>query len=377
MKLRETILPVMRPLGGIEETQALQEVIESGWWGKGPKVDEFESKFADMVGSKYAIAVTSNTMGQDLILKAKGISEGEVISPTISFVATGVVPLWNNCKSILCDVESKTCNLDPSDVEKLLTPRTKAIIAVNYAGVPAKIDTIREFYDGLVIEDCALSCYTPGAGSKGDVAVWSFQAVKTMSCGDGGMITTDDESLNDTLRAMVNFGIPSSTYSRSTGTSKNSKLKLAPGYVWDYEVKTLGYKAYMNDLQSALCLEQLKKLDRNLARRRLIQKRYNDELHQYITVPEWSDTAQFYAARVNIEDRNLLMTYLASKNIHTTVHFKPLHLHPILRQSRDYPVADVEWQKLISLPCHPGMTDEDASYVIHWVKEYFRNEKSH
>ena len=371
MRIRRNILPVMRPLGGLEELNSLKEVIESGWWGKGSKVKEFEQKFAKLVGAKYAIAVTSNTAGQDLVLKAKGIMEGDIISPTISFLTTGIVPLWNNCNSLLCDVEAKTCNLDPVDLKKHITPNTKAVIAVNYAGIPADIDPIREYFDGLIIEDCALSCYTPGAGSKGDVAIWSFQAVKTMSCGDGGMITTNDKRLHDKLRPMINFGIPLSTYSRSTNILENSKMKLAPGYVWDYEVNSIGFKAYMNDIQACICLEQLKKLNKYLERRRNIQRRYNKELSKYITIPEWTETAQFYAARVDNNHRNSLMSYLASKRIHTTVHFKPLHLHPILKQNRVFPVADSEWQKLISFPCHPGMSDEDIDYVIYWIKEYF------
>ena len=374
MKIRESTLPVMRPMGGVEEATAVDKVIESGWWGKGPKVDEFERKFAHMVGAKYAIAVTSNSVGQDLVLKAHNITECDVISPTISFIATGVIPLWNNCNSVLCDVEKSTCNLDPLDVKKNITPETKAIVIVNYAGIPAKVDQLREIFDGLIIEDCALSCYAPGAGSKGDVAVWSFQAVKTMSCGDGGMITTNSKSLHDKLRTMTNFGIPLSTYNRSANTSSKSTINLAPGYVWDYEVTSLGYKAYMNDLQASICLEQLTKLENFLEIRRNIQRRYNEALSEYIKIPMWSDTAQFYSTRVDTKNRDLLMNYLSTKRIHTTVHFKPLHLHPILRQNRKYPVANQEWKKLISLPCHSAMTDQDTDYVIFWVKEYFRTE---
>ncbi len=370
MKLRETILPAMRPFSGPDELSALKEVIESGWWGKGPKVSEFEKEFAEMVGAKYAIAVTSNTQAQDLIFKAKGIKNCDVLSPTISFIATGIVPVWNQCKSILCDIDPFTCNIDPDDVKKQLTSNTKAIIAVNYAGVPADIDSIRECFDGLIIEDCALSCYTPGAGLKGDVAVWSFQAVKTMSSGDGGMITTDDKWLYETIRPMTNFGIPVSTYDRTKQPAITNK---ETSYVWDYEIDSIGYKAYMNDIQAALCLAQLRRLDEFLQTRRHIQKRYNDELSRYITIPAWSETAQFYSARVSKEDRNPLIAYLASKRIHTAVHFKPLHLHPILKQDREFPIADEEWLKFISLPCHAGMTDDDIDYVIYWVKNFFKN----
>lgn len=367
--IRDDVLTVCKPVGGKEELEALKEVIESGWWGKGPKVEEFENKFAEMVGVKYAVGVTSNSIGQDMVLKAAEIKNCDIISPTISFLTTGVVPLWNNCSSNLVDVERRTLNIDPEDVKKSLKKNTKAIIAVNMVGVPAAIDDIRDFYDGLVIEDCALSCYTPGAGLKGDVAVWSFQAVKTMSCGDGGMITTNDKRIYDKLKLLINFGIERSTYDRSLDISK----KGTQGYTWDFEVKSVGYKAYMNDIQAGLCLAQLGKLDRLLSIRRKIQECYNSELSDLIETPVWTENVQWYCARVPEEHRNSLMSYLASKRIHTAVHFKPLHLHPLFKRNREFPVADSEWPKLISLPCHPKMTDYDIDYVIHWVREYFKN----
>jgi len=370
MKIRETMLPCLKPIGGKEEIEALSEVIESGWWGKGPKVSEFEKKFAELVGAKYAVAVTSNTHGQDLVMKALGISDGDVINPTMSFMSTAVVPIWNNCTSNIVDVDPHTLCLDPEDVKRSLKPNTKAIIAVNMAGVPAPIDEIREFFDGLIIEDCAHSCYTPGAGTKGDVAVWSFQAVKTMPCGDGGMITTNDKDLYEKLNKMTWLGI-SSTYERVKSGMKGSDGKIKPGYAWDYEVDLLGYKYYMIDILATIALEQMKKLDANLEWRRHIQKRYNDELHPMVQRPAWTETVQYYCSRVPAEHRDSLIEYLGSKKIHTSVHFKPLHKYDIVKQDREYPVADKEWLRLISLPVHPGMTEEDIDYVIYWVNQYF------
>jgi perosamine synthetase len=367
MKIRDTMLPVLRPVGGEEELNSLRESIESGWWGKGPKVAEFEKKFAEMVGAKYAVAVNSATTGQDLVLKALGIKDCDIINPTISFMTTAVVPLWNNCTSNIVDVLEDTLCLDPEDVRKSLRPDTKAIIAVNHAGTPAPIDEIRKFYDGFILEDCAHSCYTPGAGTKGDVVVWSFQAVKTMPCGDGGMITTNDKELYEKLVPMTWLGI-SSTYSR---VRKDDGLTGKPGYSWDYEVDVLGYKCYMIDLSAAICLEQMKKLPKNLEWRRHIQKCYNEGLEGLIRTPAWSETVQYYCARVPAAERSDMIDYLADKKIHTSVHFKPLHKYSVVKQNRDYPVADREWQKLLSLPCHPGMTQEDIDYVIYWVKEYY------
>ena len=373
MKIRDTMLPVLRPVGGDEEVNAIRESIESGWWGKGPKVAQFEKEFAELVGAKYAVAVNSATSGQDLVFKALGIKDCDIMNPTISFMTTAVVPLWNNCTSNIVDVDPVTMCLDPEDVRKHLKPNTKAIIAVNQAGVPAPIDEIRKFYDGFIMEDCAHSCYTPGAGTKGDVAVWSFQAVKTMPCGDGGMITTNDKDLYDKLVPMTWLGI-SSTFSR---VKKDDGLTGKPGYSWDYEVDMLGYKCYMIDLQAAICLEQMKKLPKNLELRRHIQKRYNEELRGLIQPPPHSETVQYYCAKVDPEHRDSLIDYLATKKIHTSVHFKPLHLYNVVKDmnQRDYPVANVEWKKLISLPCHPAMNDEDIDYVIYWVKEYFAEQK--
>ena len=365
------MLSVLQPVGGKEEVEELRDTIESGWWAKGPKVAKFEKEFAKMVGAKYAIAITSATHGQDLVLKALGIKDCDIINPTISFMTTAVVPLWNNCTTNIVDVDPYTMCLDPEDVKRNLKPNTKAIIAVNQAGVPADIDAIREFYDGFILEDCAHSCYTPGAGTKGDIAVWSFQAVKTMPCGDGGMITLNDKDLYEKLVSMTWLGI-TSTYSRVKNMHSDK-----PGYSWDYEVDILGYKCYMIDIMASICLQQMKKLPKNLEWRRHVQKRYNEELADCIQAPPHSETVQYYCAKVPPEHRDNLIDYLASKNIHTSVHFKPLHKYNVVKSmnQREYPVADVEWKKLISFPCHPGMNDEDIDYVMYWVREYFAEMK--
>lgn len=360
------MLPVLGPKGGKEEINAVAEVIESGWWGKGPKVEEFESKFAEMVGHKYALAVTSASHGQDLIMKAMDLKGIDVISPAISFIATAMIPLWNGFTSNIVDVKRDTLCIDPDDIEKYKKPNSEVLIAVNEAGVPCDFDSIRRIFDGFIIEDTAHSCYTEGAGQGGDVAVWSFQAVKTMPCGDGGMITSNDRQLIEKCREMTWFGV-SSTWSRTKGDSGK------PGYAWDYEVDLIGYKYYMIDIMAAICLEQMKKLPSHLKFRRHIQKRYNDELPSIIERPPHSETVQYYCARVPSIYRDSLIDFLASKKIHTSVHFKPLYLYSPLSQNRSYPVCDEEWPRLITLPCHNRMEEADIDYVIYWVKEFFNS----
>ena len=370
MQIRNNILPVLRPLGDEHDINELRKTILSGWWGRGPKVEELEKKFAKKIGTKYAVAVTSNTAGIDLVLKAYDIKRGNVLSPTISFVTTAMVHLWNNCKSILCDVDLKTNNLDPLSVKQNVNKNTKAVIAVNYAGIPCDIDKIREHYNGLIIEDCALSYYTDGAGLKGDIAVWSFQAVKTISCGDGGLITTNSKKIYDRLKLLTNFGIPADTYQRSV--DKKSKQKLQPCYVWDFNISSIGYKTYMNDIQATLLLSQMNKIDKSINTRLEIQRMYNKYLPKEISRPIWSNTCQFYSTKIENGSRNELMKYLSSKKVHSTIHFKPIHLHSLFKQNKKFKIADTEWKKYISIPCHAAMNEEDIDYVIYWCKEFYK-----
>jgi perosamine synthetase len=371
MEIRKETIPVLSPNGDDADIAHIAEVIKSGWWINGPKVKEFEERFAKMVGSKYAIAVTSNTHGLDLILKSYDISNCEVISPTMSFATTCAVPMWNSCTNVLADIDPINMNIDPIDIKKKLTEKTKAIICVNLAGILAPVNEIRKFYDGLIIEDCAHACYTPGAGSNGDIAVWSFQAVKTMPTGDGGMITTNNEEIMKRIRKLYWFGIES-TYDRVT------KKQDSPGsnsvYKWQYDIDILGYKYYMIDLTAALGLSQMNKLESNLQRRQVIQTKYNEafSLIPEIQIPPFSYTVQHYVIKVSPTKRNNLIDYLKEKNIHTSVHYRPLHFYTQFKDDETkFPIANTEWLKIITLPVHLNMSNDDIDYVIYWVKEFF------
>ena len=373
MEVRKETLPVLAPLATEDDIKAVSDTLRSGWWINGPKVKEFEEKFANMVGKKHAIAVTSNTHALDLVLKAYNINgkDSEIISPTMSFATTVAVPLWNNCTNVLCDVDPINMNICVEDVKKKLTDKTKAIICVNLAGILAPIKQIRNIYSGLIIEDCAHACYTPGAGANADVAVWSFQAVKTMPTGDGGMITTDDDDIAAKIRKMTWFGIQS-TYDRVKHNISEHEHKSI--YKWEYDIDVLGYKYYMIDLTAALGLSQMSRLQDTMKRRQFIQEKYNQgfsKISKEIQIPPYSHSVQHYVIKVNPDKRNQLIDYLKDKNIHTSVHYRPLHLFTQFRDLSGFPVADQEWKKMLSLPVHMNMTDDDINYVIYWVTEFF------
>jgi perosamine synthetase len=352
--------------------QDITRTLKSGWWGKGKKVIELEKTFAKIVGSKYAIAINSNTSGLDLILKVFRIQKKEVISPTISFITTAVVPMWNNCKTILTDVEYDSVNIDINEVKKNISKNTAAVIAVNYSGNQFDIKRLRKIYKGLIIEDCAWSFYNKKAGKESDIAVWSFQAVKTISCGDGGIITTNSKRIYEKLKKLSNFGISKDTYERSHSLKNNL---MRPGYVWDYKVDEIGYKSYMNDIQATILLSQIKSKDNLLKKRELIMNYYNKYLSNNVVRPINDDLCGFYSCKIINGQRNQLMEYLSRKKIHTTIHYKPLHRHPLFKEKRKFPIADKLWKQLISLPCHSSMSIKDAKYVVYWINKFFE-EKS-
>ena len=210
MKIRETPLKVLGPIGDQSDIDAIGEVIESGWWGKGPKVEEFEQEFAKLVGAKHAISVTSNSHGQDLVMKAMGFKGIDVINPTISFVATAQIPLWNDCTTNIVDVDSINMNITAEQVEKYKKPNSEVCIAVNMAGIPAPIDEIRKVFGGYIIEDCAHSPLVKinhkYVGTYGDAAILSFFPTKPIPAGEGGMIIIKDRNIANEIRKIRDYG---------------------------------------------------------------------------------------------------------------------------------------------------------------------------
>jgi len=371
---KQPMIPLLRPTIDEQTKQELLQVLDSGWWGQGPKTFEFEKKFADYVGAKFAIATNSGTAALDLCLKAYGIKGGELITSPMTFVADAIVGEWNGMDVTFADIDEDSLCLSPKTLE--ITQETKAIIVINSHGRLADIDAIREkatiadpngiaTFCPLIIEDCAHAMYTPSAGQKGDIAIWSFQAVKTLPTGDGGMISTNDEKIYQRLRTLTWLGIEKSTYERV------EKKR----YTWDYDIiQAEGTKAYMNDLTAVIGIGQLRRLEETNAKRRAIQQMYNTAFCDIpqITIPMYSHTVQYYT--MQCDNRDELSNYLAGKGYATSVHFKVLHKMTYWRKAmkKPLPVADKVWKRLLTLPVHNALTFQQVEEIITHVKTFYK-----
>lgn len=361
---------LLQPTYDEQTKKELLEVLDSGWASFGPKVKEFEEEFAKYVGAKYAVATNSATSALDLCIKAYGIKGGELITPSFTFTSDAHVGEWNGMDVTFADIDPDTFCINTF----ALSPKTKAIIAVDCHGRLADIDGIRhavrhynerfeQDISPLIIEDAAHAMYTPGVG-KGDIVVYSFQAVKSMPIYDGGMITTNDEKIYQELRRLTWLGIEKDTYDRAKGGR----------YEWDYDItRGDGIKAYMTNVQAVIGLGQLRRLPELLKKRQAIQEKYNQAFdgEEWFQKPEYSETVQYYTPKWH--DRDGLSKFLAEAGIHTSVHFKPLHLMSYWKKAAKYPLpnTDATWIQLLSLPVHDALTDEQQDYVIAKVREYY------
>jgi len=371
------IIPVLQPTIDPQTEKELIDVLHSGWWGFGAKTIQFEKEFADYVGAKYAIACNSGTSALDLCLKAYGIRGGELITTPMTFVSDAIVGEWNDMDVTFADIDPDSLCLDPKTVE--ITEQTKAIITVDSHGRLADIESLRDkiisrgfvirknypkWKDPLIIEDAAHAMYTPGAGKKGDITIWSFQAVKSMPIWDGGAVTTNDEKIYKRLRTLTWLGVEKSTYERAEGKR----------YSWDYDItQSEGIKAYMTDVQSVVALGQMRRLEESNAKRRAIQSAYNEAFRDMkeIRIPAYSHTVQYYTMKC--ERRDELSDYLATNEIATSVHFKPLSVMTYWKKAvkRPLPVTDKVWPQLLTLPVHFGLAWADVEKIIRCVKEFY------
>jgi UDP-4-amino-4,6-dideoxy-N-acetyl-beta-L-altrosamine transaminase len=378
--VRSTLLPYGRQSIDEDDIESVVEVLSSDWLTTGPKVAEFEEAFATRVQAKYAVSFSSGTAALHGAAFAAGLKPGdEAITSPMTFAATANCVLYQGATPVFADVSADTLNLDPDEVKSRITPRTRALLPVDYAGHPADMDAILELaarHGLVVIEDAchALRAEYRGrsTGSIAHMTVFSFHPVKHLATGEGGMVTTGSADYAEKLRQFRNHGI-----------SSDARQRQRDGQ-WHYEMVALGFNYRLTDIACALGLSQLKKLEANLLRRREIAARYAAEfsslpevivpLVRAEVIPAW----HLYPIRLRLErlstDRAQVFRALRAENIGVNVHYIPVHLHPYYRDrfgyhGGEYPVAENAYKRLISLPMFHGMNDQDVHDVIAAVKK--------
>jgi len=397
-------IPYGRQFIDEDDIQAVVEVLRSDWLTTGPKVEEFENAVAEQTGARYAVAVNSGTAALHCAMYAIGILQGdEVVVPAMTFAATANCVVYQGGTPIFADVDPDTLLIDPADVKIKITDRTKAIIAVDYAGQPCDYDRLKKIakeHELFIVDD---ACHALGAkykgrkiGSVADLTVFSFHPVKHITTGEGGMIVTDDENLANRMRIFRNHGINSNFREREATGS------------WYYEMIDLGYNYRITDIQCAIGISQLKKLERFLKRRREVAAKYGDAFagmpgieplrlrsdvlpakqavgnathssNLYTRNPAPSLHAyHLYGIQLDTESLNCKRTEifikLRAEGIGVNVHYIPVHLHPFFQKKFGTkhnlcPVAENAYERIISLPLNPLMTDNDVGKVIESVEK--------
>jgi dTDP-4-amino-4,6-dideoxygalactose transaminase len=374
--MRTSFLPFALPDLDGSELAEIADSLASGWVTTGPKVRRFEAEFAAAVGAKHAVAVNSCTAAMHLALEALGLRRGEeVITTPYTFAATAEVVRYFDARPVLVDVDPETFNMRPELLEAAITPRTRAILPVHIAGLPAEMDAILDVAHAHalpVLEDAAHAF--PAAyrgrpiGSIGHMTAFSFYATKTITTGEGGMLTTDDDWVAERCRIMALHGISKDAWKRYTAEGS-----------WYYEIVAPGYKYNMTDIAAAMGLAQLRRAEPMRLRRAEIAARYNAAFAETPELELPADRADcrhawhLYQLRLNLPllriDRARFAEELKARNIGISVHFIPLHLHPYYRETygyrpEDFPVAYAEYMREISLPIYSRMSDEDVQDVI-------------
>lgn len=365
-----------------EDIQAVVDVLKSDYLTTGPKIKEFEEVFAEKVGAKYAVAVSNGTAALHVACMAAGINKGdEVITTPITFAASANCVRYCGGTPVFADIDPVTYNIDPKDIEKKITEKTKAIIPVHYSGMPCDMEKIHEIakkYNLIVIEDAAhaLGAKYNGKviGSMSDMTTFSFHPVKHITSGEGGMITTNDEELYKKLSLYRTHGI----------TRDVSMMSKCDG-PWYYEQVALGYNYRITDFQAALGISQLKKLDAFVEKRKEVAEYYDKCLSGLpgIIIPSrmegYESSYHLYVIRVDKSKRLEMFEYLRGKNIGVNVHYIPVYTFPDYRnngyEDTCCPNAEAFYDTLISLPIYYDFTREEQDYVVDVIKEYLLNLK--
>lgn len=368
------------------DIKAVVDVLYSDWLTTGPRVDEFEKAFAGVVGTKYAVAVSNGTAALHAAMYALGIAPGdEVIVPAMTFAATANCAVFQGGNPVFADVDPETLLIDPAQIEARITTRTKAIIAVDYAGQPCDYDVLNAIakkYGVAVVDD---ACHAIGGGYKGrtvgSLAVmntFSLHPVKHITTGEGGVITTDSAEFANRMRIFRNHGITSDHRQREEQGS------------WFYEMIDIGYNYRLTDFQCALGISQLSKLPEWILRRQEIARRYDKAFANIPAVrplrkrEDVSHAYHLYVIQLDLSklrvDRAVIFKALRDNGIGVNVHYIPVHLHPFYRRQFNTnpglcPAAEAAYERIISLPIFPGMSDEDVNTVINAVQKVIEAHK--
>ncbi|MQL51439.1 UDP-4-amino-4,6-dideoxy-N-acetyl-beta-L-altrosamine transaminase [Desulfofundulus thermobenzoicus] len=384
--VRETYLPYARQWIEEDDIRAVTRVLRSDWLTTGPTLAEFERQFAARVGARYAVAFSSGTAALHGACFAAGVGRGdEVITSPITFAASANCALYLGAKPVFADIDPHTYNIDPAEIEKKITPATRVILPVHFTGQPCDLDPIHALaakHNLTVIEDAA---HALGAEYRGrpigglsDMTIFSFHPVKHITTGEGGMVTTNSEEYRQWLLLFRNHGIV-----------RDPDLLVDDQGPWYYEMQDLGYNYRLTDIQAALGLSQLARLDRFLERRREIAQMYNEAFAHLpeVTIPYQAPHARsawhLYVLALNPDrlkaSRRRIFEALRAENIGVNVHYIPVYRHPYYRWLGDpdscslsgfyCPNAEDLYQRIITLPLFPAMTDRDVRDVIAAVKK--------
>ena len=360
-----------------KDIKAVEEVLRSDYLTTGPKIEEFERKVAAYTGAKYAVAIANGTAALHAACYAAGIGEGdEVITTPITFAASSNCVLYCGGKPVFADIDEKTYNISPEDIERKITSATKAIIAVHFTGQPCemeKIHNIARKHNLIVIEDAAhaLGAQYKGkmVGSISDMTTFSFHPVKHITTGEGGMILTNNDKLYQRLKLF-----------RTHGITRDDKLMTKNDGPWYYQQLDLGFNYRITDIQCALGISQMDKLPEFLNKRKNIAARYNEAFvcNDNIQIPyqeSGCDNAwHLYVIRIKNGKRKEVFEKLRKAGIGVNVHYIPVYQHPYYRNHgyKDIicPNAEEYYKECISLPLYPGLKDEEQGYVIKKVLEF-------
>lgn len=377
----DDFIPFALPDIGEAEIDAVVDCLRSGWLTTGVKAKEFESQFADYIGVKHALAVSSCTAGLHLALEACGIGPGDkVLTSPYTFTATAETVRYLGADPIFADIDPQTLNINPESAEQVLrdNPGVKAILPVHFAGLSCDMDALNQLADKYqlkVIEDAAHAIPSSyrgrAAGALGDVGAFSFYATKTLCTGEGGMVTTDDDAIAERMKTMRLHGINRDVFDRYQSRQPS----------WYYEVVAPGFKYNMPDTAAALGIEQLKRAPALRDRRQAIADYYSRELAdlplELPPIPNAGDTHAWHLYVIRLQGdaprRDTFIETLAQRGIGTSVHFIPLHMQPYWRdryelKAEDFPVTYDVYQRCVSLPIYTKMTDSDVERVANTVK---------